>query len=178
MNPIEAIETAHAADNPEAEKDLYPLLGEEPIESVAPYINPPMDPGYELPPVDPVPFVDPFADIAQRAQEKIPKLFHELRQLPWQVVQSSQKKLMAMSNARQLSAVQKHLLMACVNPKSNPLECLDRCSMEELNALAEALQELARRKMPLSKSLQLEQEQRSLQILYQILEAESFRRNP
>lgn len=160
------------------EEELYPELGEDPIESIAPYVNPPMDPGYELPPVEPVPFVDPFAEIAQRAREKIPRLFHELRQLPWQVVQSSQKKLMAMPNARQLSAVQKQLLMACVNPKSNPLECLDRCSTEELGALAEALQDLARRKMPLSKSLQLEQEQRSLQILYQILEAESFRRNP
>lgn len=169
---------ANAADSPREEEEPYPELGEDPIESIAPYVNPPMDPGYELPPVEPVPFVDPFAEIARRAREKIPRLFQELRQLPWQVVQSSQKKLMAMPNARQLSAVQKQLLMACVNPKSNPLECLDRCSTEELGALAEALQDLARRKMPLSKSLQLEQEQRSLQILYQILEAESFRRNP
>jgi len=158
-------------------EDLYPLA-EGPVESVEPLFNPPMDRGYELPAVEPVPFVDPFVGIAQRAQAKIPKLFEELRQLPWQVVQNAQKKLMSMPNARQLSAMQKQLLMACINPKANPLECLDRCSLEDLGALAEALKDLGRRKMPLSKSPQLEQEQRSLQLLFQILEAEGFRRNP
>jgi hypothetical protein len=153
------------------------VLADGPVESVEPYVNPPMDHGYHPDPVDPIPYIDPFAELAAVASKKIPPLFEQLRSLPWQVVQSSHKKLMAMPDARQLSGAQKQLLMACVNPKLNPQECLERCSIEELGALADAMQDLAKRKMPLTKTLQLEQEQQALQVLYYILEAEGLRRN-
>ncbi|PIQ27695.1 hypothetical protein COW36_07305 [bacterium (Candidatus Blackallbacteria) CG17_big_fil_post_rev_8_21_14_2_50_48_46] len=158
------------------EEDPFPLA-EGPVESVEPFVNPPVDSGYHPPPLEPVPFVDPFAGLVHSAEKEISELFAKIHVFPWQLVQSAHKKLMSMPSGHPLKPAQRRLLEACLNPKADALAFLKDCSLDDLGGLAQALQELGRRKMPMNPSPQLLQEQQALQYLYQIIEAECLARN-
>lgn len=160
------------------EATVMEALAEGPVEPVEPFVNPPVDSGYHPPPLEAVPYTDPFANLADQAAAKIIEYFAQLHAIPWQTVQSAQKKLLSMPKGRHLKPVQQHLLETCLNPKADPIPPLQACRLEELVELQQALQELGQRKMPPNPGPQLLQEQQALQLLYQVVEAECLRRHP
>lgn len=153
------------------------ILVEGPVEAVEPFVNPPMDPGYHPPPLEPVPYEDPFATIPDQTLADIRQYFAQLHGIPWKIVQNAHKKLMGVLKGHRLSPAQKHLLESCLHSKGDPCLALQACSLQELGQLQEALQELGRQKMPNHPSSQLLQEQQSLQLLYHIVATEGLRRN-